>query len=255
MLSENEAIEFLVKKKGKNGNFFLRYLTHFVAPDLDLQEYFEIKGLYVGINLLREEFGFDKNEKPGDFDLIIIPYGENKIFFERTGACEVKVVRPTRKKPLKNANSLGRTQLNGLIKDGFPFVGLMHLSMSEPLKDFEKSTLDYCTIKANSGKKPEEGKIHEDYFVKVKVDTFQWFSVDKQLKRLLSSEIPKYAALLCFGLTKRNENEFLIESVSEKFTDYQKGYFNPNLKEETIEKVRKHFKNNKPKYFDTEGIK
>lgn len=135
-LSESESIDFLVKRKGKNGNFFLRYLTDFVTPDLDT--YFEIKGLYIGINLLRKEFGFDKNEKPGDFDLIIIPYNENKIIFERTGACEVKVVRPTRKTVLKNANSLGRTQLNGLIKDGFPFVGLIHLSMSEPLKDFEK---------------------------------------------------------------------------------------------------------------------
>lgn len=255
MLSESEAIKFLVNRKEKKSNFFLRYLTHFIAPDLDLQEYFEIKGLYVGINLLRQEFGFDKNDKPGDFDLIVIPYTEEKIHFERTGACEVKVVRPTRKKPLKNANSLGRTQLKGIINDGFPFVGLMHLSMSEPLKEHEKPTIDYCTIGANSGEKPEEGKTYEDYLVKVKIDTFQWFSVDKQMKRLLSSEIPKYATLICLGLTKRNDDEFVIESVSEKYSGYQKGYFNPNLKKQTIEKVKEHFYNNRLKYIDTKGIK
>ncbi len=67
------------------------------------------------------------------------------------------------------------------------------------------------------------------------------------MQRLISSEIPKYAGILCFGLTKR-DNEYWLETVSVKYSSFEKGYFNPNLKKETILKVANHFKNNPSKY-------
>lgn len=248
-LEEKEAIEVLINFREKNNLYDLRYLHSIVAPDLEIQEYLDIKGLYIGVNILRQDLGFDKNEKPGDFDLIIIPYTKDDILFERTGACEVKVVRPTRAKPQKNANSLGITQLKGLINDGFPFVSLMHISMSEPLIDSEKTEIDFCTIPANSDEKIPEGKSFEDVLVKVKLDSFQWYSVDKQMKRLLSEEIPKYVSLLCFGLSQSINNEYFINTCSEVLADFQKGHFNPNLKESTIQKVKTHFENFRHIYY------
>jgi len=246
-LNENEVIDILVDWHDKSGKQDLRHLKHFVTPDLELQEYFEIKGLYVGTNILRQELGFNKNEKPGDFDIVLIPYSDSGIHFERTAVCEVKVVRPTRQKPQKNANSLGTTQLKGLIKDGFPFVGLIHISLTEPLKDHEKMPIDYCSLPVGDYTPFEKGKTFEDYLVKVKLDHFQWYSADKQMQRLISSEIPKYAGILCFGLTQR-DNEYWLETVSVKYSSFEKGYFNPNLKKETILKVANHFKNNPSKY-------
>ncbi|MBZ4043364.1 hypothetical protein [Flavobacterium hibisci] len=241
-LEEKDAIDVLIN--WKDGKFYdLRHLHSIVAPDLEIQEYLEIKGLYIATNVLRQDLGFDKNEKPGDFDLVIIPFTKEKILFERTGACEVKIVRPTRAKPQRNANSLGLTQLKGLISDGFPFVGLMHISMTEPLLNHEKWEIDFCTIPANGDEKIAKGKTLEDYLVKVKMDTFQWYSADQQMKRLISTDVPKYVNLLCFGLSKNTMGEYVMDSCSVKFSDFGKGYFNPNLKHETIEKVKTHFEN------------
>jgi hypothetical protein len=242
-LEEKEAIDILINFSKKNNFYDLRYLHSIVAPDLEIQEYLDIKGLYIGVNILRQDLGFEKNEKPGDFDLIIIPYTKDEILFERTGACEVKVLRPTRAKPQKNANSLGTTQLRGLINDGFPFVALIHISMTEPLIDNEKVEIDFCTMPANSREKIPEGKTFKDMLVKVRLDNFQWYSVDKQMKRLLSTEIPKYVGLFCFGLSQSTKKEYYMSSCSEVLADFQKGYFNPNLKESTIQKVKSHFEN------------
>lgn len=248
LLDEKEVIEIIVNWKDSKGNYDFRHLTHLIAPDLELQDLFEIKGLYIGTNILRQDFGFNKSEKPGDFDIIVIPYSENEILFERTGVVEVKIVRPSRKKPLRNANSTGTTQTKGLINDGFPFVGLMHISLSEPLKEEEKTIINYCTIPANRGETFEKGKTLDDYLVPVKTDNFQWFSADKQMQRLITTDLPKYVALLCFGLTKKTNNEFWMETVSVKYSNFQTGYFNPNLKPETIQKVKDHFFKNKSKY-------
>lgn len=245
---EKEVIDILINWKDKDGLYDLRHLNHFVTTDLELDEYMDIKGLYIATNVLRQELGFIKNEKPGDFDLIMIPFSENETYFERTAACEVKVVRPSRINPLRNANSMGTTQLNGLIKDGFPFVGLIHVSITEPLKDYEKTTIDYCTLPANSDERIEEGKKIEDYLVEVKIDNFPWFSADKQLQRLVSFEIPKYVGLKCLGLSYNDNGLFSISSVSMKYNGLETGYFNPHRKKETIEKIKNHFEQNPLRY-------
>ncbi len=250
ILQEKDVIDILVNWTDSKGDNDLRHLTQIVTPDLDLQEFFDIKGLYVGTNILREKYGFNKEEKPGDFDIVIIPYSEDKIHFERTGVCEVKVVRPTRKKPQKNSNSLGTTQLKGLIDDGFPFIGLIHISMTEPLLDKEKLEIDHITLKVGDNTKIPKGKTLEDFKAKVKLDHFQWFSADKQIRRLISLDLPKYAAILCFGLTKLKGEEFMLETVSRKLQPFQSGYFNPNVKEKTIENVRMHFLKNQTEYLN-----
>ena len=241
--TEKEVIDLLINWKNKEGLYDLRHLYQSFDTDL------KIKGLYIATNVLRQELGFIKNEKPGDFDLIMIPYTENEISFERTAVCEVKVVRPTRINPLRNANSMGTTQLNGLIKDGFPFVGLIHVSVTEPLKDDEKTTIKFCTLRANSDDRIEEGKKFEDYLVEVKFDNFPWFSADKQLQRLVSLEIPKYVGLKCIGLIQNNGGHYTINAASRKYKGLETGYLNPHRKIETIEKIKNHYEHYPLKYF------
>ncbi|MCK7590470.1 hypothetical protein M0G43_07800 [Subsaxibacter sp. CAU 1640] len=247
-LSENEAIDLIIDWRDKSKKLDLRHLTHFVTPDLELEEYFEIKGLYIATNILRQEYDFEKDSKPGDFDVVVIPFSDSNIHFERTGVLEVKIVRPTRKKPLKNSNSLGVTQLKGLINDGFPFVGLMHLSLTEPLNDNEKGIIDFCTLPVGDNVKFEKGKKFEDYLVKIKFDGFQGFSVEKQIQRLISNDIPKYAALICLGITQKPDKSIWLETVSRKYSCFETGYFNPHAKKETIQKVKNHFLVNQSKY-------
>jgi len=88
--------------------------------------------VYVGINIARGEVGLDLHGKPGDVDLLVIPFRAEMLFLDRVIALEVKVVRPTLRNPGRNANTFGRSQVVGLLKDGFPFVGLLHIMIPEP---------------------------------------------------------------------------------------------------------------------------
>jgi len=224
------------------------YQTPFDREKLELEEKKVIE-ILINLRSINEE---DKEiydlRDFHSFIAPVIPYNDDNILFERSGVYEVKVVRPTRQNPQKNANSLGITQLKGLISDGFPFVGLIHVSMSEPLLDNEKSVIQFCTLPANDGKKIPDGKELEDFFVPLKADHFQWYSVDKQMKRLVSLDIPKYVNIVCLGLSK-NQDGFTIQCCSTKLSDFQKGYFNPHCKAETIDKVKKHFETFPNQYF------
>jgi len=247
-IDEKDAIDVLLNWNEENELYDLRFFNSFVAPDLQLQEYLEIKGFYFATNILRSQLGFDKNKKPGDFDIIVIPYTNEEILFNRSGVFEVKVVRPTRKRPQKNANSLGLTQLNGLINDGFPFVGLIHISTTEPLNDEEKKTIEFFTIPTET--RFPEGTTAEDHVVNVKYDFFQSYSSDKQMQRLISEPIPKFVCLYCFGLSLNLDGKYVLETGTVTYSDFQKGYFNPNRKIETVDAIRNHFNSNKNLYLE-----
>lgn len=240
-ISEPEVISLLSYKDSLRESFDLRDLMQLVTPDLEIEEYLEVRGLYIGSMILREEFGFDKGEQPGDFDMIIIPFSDRGIHFERVGVFEVKLVKPTIKNPERNANSLGTKQVQGLIRDGFPFVGLMHVSIIESLPEELKRPMKFCTLPVGQDTKFEPGKVFEDYLVDIKADHFSWFSADKQLKRLLSTDLPKYVCLHCFGLDKMEDGKYRFSKVSQHLECFSSGYFNPHAKDETIAMVKSHF--------------
>ena len=83
-------------------------------------------------NLPRSKLGLNPQERPGDIDILLLPLKNGALVREKIVAIEVKVIRQTQDKPSKNANSLGATQAYGLVRDGFPFVGLLHISLPEP---------------------------------------------------------------------------------------------------------------------------
>ena len=82
---------------------------------------------------LEKKLGLDADGKPGDIDYLVLPLDNSKPLVDRTIAIEAKIVRPTIENPERNANSFGREQIFGLLKDGFPFVGLLHIVVPEPL--------------------------------------------------------------------------------------------------------------------------
>lgn len=82
---------------------------------------------------------------------MIVLISKNEIHFEKTSVYEVKIVRPRRKTIGRNANSFGTTQVLGSVEDVFPFVGLIHVSITEPLPEEEKQDINLSTLKANIG--------------------------------------------------------------------------------------------------------
>lgn len=239
-LAEDELIKRLCISKSDNKinfNLFSNLLSKPIGYDI-FQEY---TGFYIAINVLRERLGFTQNEKPGDFDILIIPHSTNKIFFNRTCAIEVKVVRPTRENPKKAPNSNGYTQVQGLIKDGFPLVGLIHICMTEPLLENERQNIKFHLMPLDVDN-PYNNKEFLKNTTNLKLDMFSWFSAENQMKRLISKEIPKYVGLCTIGANISSTGNLVIFFDYDFNTSYEAGYFNPHLKTDTIQKIE-HFWN------------
>ena len=69
--------------------------------------------------------------KPGDIDLLVLPYEANELLLHKTLAIEIKAVRASFLNQGKSPNSFGFTQANGLKEMGFPAVAVAHLIVSD----------------------------------------------------------------------------------------------------------------------------
>lgn len=70
-------------------------------------------------------------ERPGDIDILILPYEGNTLLLHRVMAIEVKVLRATFRKQGKSPNEIGTSQASALRVMGFPYVALAHLIVSD----------------------------------------------------------------------------------------------------------------------------
>ncbi len=229
-LEETQVINLLINQaKCSCGNLDFFYdVTNVPRTDkLNFDRY------YITSEILREDLELNKTNKPGDFDIIIIPAFKRRVFYEFTSAFEVKIVRPTNKNYRKNSNSLGTTQTLGIIKDGFPLVGLIHVCMNEPIDEKYIQHL------------PNLNDLNEIFTF----DPFPMFSIENQYERILKTELPKYVGINVFGLSF-NQKDQLIYQESSKFMNFKRGYFNPNVKRSTIEKIKNHYQNNKDIYIE-----
>ena len=248
-LEEREAIDLLVNSKDSMGFADLRAFYNVLYDPIPNEDYWKYKGFFVAKNVLRKELGFLGDSKPGDFDVIIIPFTPDRVYFERTAVFEVKIVRPTRMNPGRNANSLGITQVNGLIKDGFPFVALLHICMTEPLVEEEKDDVDYIREPIKIDGDPEGLRKYQER-IKIKADFFSGRSTDNQIRRLLATDLPKFVGINAQGLNYYEDGKKGLASCSQDYWHFLSGYFNPYTLKQTIEKVEAHFNHFRHKYED-----
>lgn len=69
--------------------------------------------------------------RPGDIDLLVIPYEGNELVLSRSLAIEVKVLRARYEDQSRSPNQYGFSQANHLLKLGFPHVAVAHLIVSD----------------------------------------------------------------------------------------------------------------------------
>jgi hypothetical protein len=69
--------------------------------------------------------------RPGDVDLLIIPYEGNDLILNRIVALEVKALKATFSRQGKSPNEFGYSQASALLDLGFPHAGVMHLVVSD----------------------------------------------------------------------------------------------------------------------------
>jgi hypothetical protein len=74
---------------------------------------------------------FPTAKRPGDIDLMIIPYEENQLVLDRAMAIEVKVTRARFLNQGKSPNDFGYSQAESLLSLGFPYVAVAHLIISD----------------------------------------------------------------------------------------------------------------------------
>jgi hypothetical protein len=224
-------------------SFFLNVIREPVSQEL-FQEY---EGVYLTLNTQRSDLKLSREGRPGDIDILMIPFSKREIFFDRTAVLEVKVVRPTRANPRKNSDSLGRTQVYGLIEDGFPIVGLFHICMPEPLLEsgLKETLLGSLGIDTDN---PDSyfDMSDEANFERIKIDPFPWFSAETQIKRMISEGFPKYIGIEAIGVSMDKGGKLVLTGV--EFYGFKGAYFNPKKKQETQQKIKAHFEANSEFY-------
>jgi hypothetical protein len=69
--------------------------------------------------------------RPGDIDLLVVPYHGSELVLERTMALEIKAIRASYTRQGKSPNEFGFSQAEGLSTLGFPYVAVVHLIVSD----------------------------------------------------------------------------------------------------------------------------
>ena len=125
-LSEQELIRKIITEPKGLFHFF----NFVIEPALGLSREGWDYQLFCGVE--REVLGLPKGEKPGDIDILIIPCRNHVPHPDLMAAIEVKVLRLPVAKRHKDTASSGVKQAKGLVRDGFPFAGILHLILAEP---------------------------------------------------------------------------------------------------------------------------
>lgn len=91
-------------------------------------------------------------KRPGDIDLLVIPYHGRELILERTLAIEIKAIRASFAKQGKSPNDFGNTQAEGLTTLGFPYVALVHLIVSDDSPQHAWRMMGMAEILDSSGR-------------------------------------------------------------------------------------------------------
>jgi hypothetical protein len=81
--------------------------------------------------LVRTKAILQHAEKPGDIDLLVIPYEGDELVLERVLVIEAKAVRARFARQGKSPNEFGFSQALSLLDLGFPYVAVAHLIISD----------------------------------------------------------------------------------------------------------------------------
>jgi hypothetical protein len=215
------------------------------------QDYLQTWGQYTGCyclkNFLTKDIGLHPQGKPGEIDILLIPFDKTQTYFDRSSAFEVKVAKPHFENIKKGANSDGYSQVMGLVHLGFPYVGLIHIIASRPLPAQEKHNIKSLKRPANAVETPGRKLPGVDEYEMMKWDWLPFYAEINQKKRMLSYDIPKYVGLKTITINFYADHSYSL-GFSQDLRDFDTGFINPHRSKETVEKVDKHFKKNRRRY-------
>ena len=199
-------------------------------------------GYYCATNIPREEIGLERKGKPGDYDIVFIPYRQDHLFFDRTAVYEVKVVRPSFANQNRSPNSFGSTQVYGLLEDGVPLAGLIHVIAAEPLLPQQLGSIAMSRVPAKGRREDDDPPMPplDDLYELQPLDWLPGEAINRQMHRLIMAGFPKYVAINAFSLMQNPDGSHTT-TFSQEYRGFTSGYFNPDKKCATIEKIAAHF--------------
>lgn len=116
-------IEFIVRRR----LFGFSYM--FLQPDY-FNEMPPASGVFL-LPVVSTALLFPGINKPGDIDLLIVPYEKDELVLDRVMAIEFKIIRASFNRQGKSPNEFGFTQALHLQRLGFPFVCVGHIIISD----------------------------------------------------------------------------------------------------------------------------
>jgi hypothetical protein len=240
---EKKAVELITSfRNDKYNRPDLRLFSNLLIDPVGLDGLEMYKGVYLGINILRQEFNLERKGRPGDFDILCIPFSDNKLFYECSAIFEVKIARPSSDNTTKGTNSVGEKQIQGLIEDGFPLIGLIHLCMPEPLKKeyLQKVKITKTPINMDwqPGEPPQPNL--DDNWKYAPIDWLPHIAIHTQMKRIIRKGFPKYIGINAFSITQNPDKTHNI-ITSYEYRGFTSGYFNPYTSKATIDCIKTHF--------------
>jgi hypothetical protein len=87
-------------------------------------------GVFIAPLILTHKI-FPGMHRPGDIDLLVIPYEGGHLVLERTLAIEFKVIRASFARQGKSPNDFGYSQAAALLDLGIPYVAVGHFITSD----------------------------------------------------------------------------------------------------------------------------
>lgn len=136
---------------------------------------------------------------PGDIDILIVPTFRGVPHPEFSAAVEVKRLALRGPNWAKNVDRYGVSQAEGLLRCGFPFVGILHLIVNAPGPPENWRDLHQYRIIDEYGR--------AEFECEKPVDMTGHLSAERQLGRLLARAPNPLIGLNCIAVTQAPETE------------------------------------------------
>ena len=183
-----------------------------------------------------------KATRPGDIDLLIVPYEGDELVLDQTLAVEAKVLRASHARPGKSPNEFGFSQAGALLELGFPYVAVAHLIVSDtsPIESWrEAQTYKVLDSFGNLGEPSTE-----------KIDFLPLDLVDRAFGRLQRGCPDDRLGLAAAYV--RNEDHVLAEQHSGTWNaECRPASLNPNFQTDLLDAISAYLQARPNWWFDT----
>lgn len=176
---------------------------------------------------------FPGRNKPGDIDLLIIPYEGNSLVLERALAVEFKVIRASFERQSKSPNDYGFSQAESLLDIGLPYAAVGHLIVSDnsPYRCWKE--IACCEVVNKDGLVSEPRPVFSD--------PMPSDLVERAHGRLLANRRSPLLGLLACYLTFFGDSAGYVSTHMPSGT---RALLNPNRSKKSLDAVASYFERN-----------